>query len=123
MDWIADSIRPYTDSVAGEARVIGCCEDYRAGATHDLEHDLASGINPSAPTPVFQIPLLVLSSMHLRRRFPVDDIWESLASEGMVKSYQIGDNNTGHFLVNESQSEVGQRTREWLTDNWVFKMT
>lgn len=98
--------------------MIGSCEDYRAGATHDLKDDLASGIDPSTPRRVFHVPLLVLSSMHLRRRFPVDEIWGSIALEGMVKSYQIGDNNTGHFLVNEAQMEVSQRTKEWLTDNW-----
>ncbi|KAF8584075.1 alpha/beta-hydrolase [Ramaria rubella] len=117
-DWVSDSIKPYTDPTSGGIRVIGSCEDYRAGATHDLNHDLESGIDPSNPVSVFQVPLLVLSSVHLRRRFPVDEIWTSLASEGLVKCYQIGGNHTGHFLVNEQQQEVGQKTREWLNENW-----
>jgi len=118
IDWVSDSIKPYTDPSRGKDRVIGSCEDYRAGATHDVKHDLASGVDPAKPARVFQVPLLVLSSSHLRRRFPVDEIWQSLAPEGLVKSFRIGDDRSGHFLVNEAQAEVGQRTREWLKENW-----
>lgn len=67
-----------------------------------------------APAGLLQQPLLVLSSVHLRRRFDVDGIWKSLAAPGKVTSLQIGDDTTGHFLVNERQEETGQRTREWL---------
>lgn len=92
---------------------------YRAGATHDVNDDIASSINPvegKVPTGpgLIQQPLLILSSVHLRRRFDVDGIWKSLAAPGKVTSYQIGDETTGHYLVNERQEETGQRTREWL---------
>lgn len=92
---------------------------YRAGATHDVNDDIASSINPvegKVPTGpgLLQQPLLILSSVHLRRRFDVDGIWKSLAAPGKVTNYQIGDETTGHYLVNERQEETGQRTREWL---------
>ncbi|KAF8517594.1 alpha/beta-hydrolase [Hysterangium stoloniferum] len=117
-NWMSDAVKQYTDLENGKDRVVASCEDYRAGATHDIEHDLQAGVNPANPSRVFKIPLLVLSSMHLLRRFAVGEIWESLASEGLVTNHQVGGEGTGHFLVNEAQSEVGQRTRDWLKENW-----
>ena len=67
---------------------------------------------------MFTCPLLILSSHHLRKRFDVDGIWKSLGVPGKVQSYQIGDETTGHFLVNEKQEETGKRTREWLAENF-----
>jgi len=52
--------------------------------------------------------------MHLRKRFDVDGIWKGLGKEGMVESWQVGGDETGHFLVNEAPREVGRRMREWL---------
>lgn len=56
--------------------------------------------------------------MHLRRRFDVDKIWQSVATEGLVTSVKIGRESTGHFLVNEAQEEVGDVTRTWLKVHW-----
>lgn len=111
-----DAVHQYIDPVKGQSRIGGACEDYRAGASYDITHDLEAGVNPDDPKSVFTVPLLVLSSVHLRKRFPVDEIWQSLAPEGMVRSYQIGGERTGHFLVNEEPAEVGQRMRGWLKD-------
>ena len=63
-----------------------------------------------------QCPLLVLSSIHLRRRFDVDSIWENVGEPGKVHSYQIGDDSTGHFIVNERPQETGERLRAWLSE-------
>ncbi|KAH8117045.1 alpha/beta-hydrolase [Phellopilus nigrolimitatus] len=121
-EWVGDAIAPYLEPERSWDRIVASCEDYRAGATHDLADDLASGIDPrKAPglaKPLFACPLLILSSQHLRARTDVDGIWTALGApeKGMVQSYQIGDASTGHFLVNERQAEVGERTRAWLKE-------
>lgn len=113
-----DGIEQYCDPVNGEKRIEGSCEDYRAGATHDLEFDLQDGLDPSNPTPVFKIPILALFSQHLQRGFDVDKIWQDLAAKDLVTSVKIGREDTGHFLVNESQEEVGEITRRWLKERY-----
>jgi len=115
-EWVRDSIAPFLDPVSGKDKIAAACEDYRAGATHDIQDDIKSSINPLEETKaVFQCPLLVMYSSHLRRRFDVDRIWTSISKPGVVTSVQIGDEKTGHFLINEKSAETGQRLREWLT--------
>ncbi|KAG9096811.1 hypothetical protein FRC06_008293 [Ceratobasidium sp. 370] len=102
---------------------------YRAGSTIDVEDDLASGIDPATfkrnkhdagasgvetHIPIFSVPVLVLSSMHLRRRFPVDEIWRSLCTKGGLVSLQIEDDAIGHFFVNEATRETLEGTVPWL---------
>ena len=92
---------------------------YRAGATHDVEDDKNSGINPvtrpaSEAAPAFKRPLLILYSHHLGRRFDVGGIWRELSHPDKVSVHQVGDETTGHFIVNEKQEETGKRLREWL---------
>ncbi|KAG8726701.1 hypothetical protein FRC12_023160 [Ceratobasidium sp. 428] len=128
LDWQKDSIAPFlTNDKAAYDRIVAACEDYRAGSTLDIEDDLASGIDPAVferikqdagasgletRIPVFSVPVLALSSMHLRRRFPVDEIWGSLCT-GLV-SLQVGDDGIGHFFVNEATKETLEGTILWL---------
>ncbi|KZT32286.1 alpha/beta-hydrolase [Sistotremastrum suecicum HHB10207 ss-3] len=111
--WITDLVEPHCDPERGPARVAAGCEDYRAGATFDIQHDRESGIDPTKPqSPVFNIPVLVLASAGLRNRHDVDGIWGSLVPEGKFRSYQV--DNAGHFFVNEQPEEVARRTKAWL---------
>jgi len=130
--WVTDSFQPLvpneTEEPTGEKgrwydRIVSICEDYRAGATIDIEDDIASGVAPESVAGgqkreegqrPFDLPLLVLSSAHLRRRFPVDETWRSLSHSEKIDTYQVGDEGTGHFLVNEEQVVTGLRMREWL---------
>ncbi|TDL24946.1 alpha/beta-hydrolase [Rickenella mellea] len=129
--WISESIAPYLDKERGKDRIAAACEDYRAGANHDIHDDFTSSINPLShhiPTstnpapaphpPPFKCPLLILSSHHLRARFDVDAIWFSLGEPGKVQSFQIGNDDTGHFIVNEETEETGKKTTEWLDTFW-----
>jgi haloacetate dehalogenase len=90
----------------------------------DIEDDLASGIDPvtfkrnkqdsvvtETRIPVFSVPVLALSSTHLRQRFPVDEIWGSLCVGGGLTCAQVG---TGHFLVNEATEETLRASLPWL---------
>lgn len=130
LDWQKDAIAPLTtNDQAGYDRIVAACEDYRAGATVDIEYDLASGIDPAtfdrnkqdakssgleSRLPVFSVPVLALSSMHLRRRFPVDEIWGSLCSRHELTSLQVGGEGTGHFFVNEATKETIEAAVPWL---------
>ncbi|KAG8743984.1 hypothetical protein FRC10_011058 [Ceratobasidium sp. 414] len=130
LDWQKDSIAPFlTKDKAAYDRIVSTCEDYRAGSTADVEDDLASGIDPArfernkqdagasgveTHIPVFSVPVLVLSSVHLRRRFPVDEIWRSLCVKDGLVSLQIGDDGIGHFFVNEATKETLEGTISWL---------
>ncbi|KZO95573.1 alpha/beta-hydrolase [Calocera viscosa TUFC12733] len=125
--WVADSIQPYCGP-GGMRAIRGACEDYRAGATHDLTADLPllqhtqslSSLPPGAPRPPapFQIPILALSSLHLHRSMDVAGIWSKLGEEGKVRHVSVGDEGTGHFLVNEQEEECVRVTREWLARWW-----
>ncbi|CAE6420773.1 unnamed protein product [Rhizoctonia solani] len=127
-EWQKDSITPFvTKDPAAYERIVAACEDYRAGSTIDIEDDLASGVDPAtfernkqdsgvteARIPVFSMPVLVLSSMHLRRRFPVDEIWGSLCARDGLRCAQVGDEGTGHFFVNEATEETLLVSVPWL---------
>ncbi|CAE6539569.1 unnamed protein product [Rhizoctonia solani] len=127
-EWQKDSIAPFltNDQLAYE-HIAAACEDYRAGSTVDIEDDLSAGIDPAtfernkqdsgiteARLPVFSMPVLVLSSMHLRRRFPVDEIWGSLCARDGLTCAQIGDEGTGHFFVNEATEQTLNVSVSWL---------
>ncbi|QRW16413.1 alpha/beta hydrolase family protein [Rhizoctonia solani] len=127
--WQKDSIAPFlTNDEAAHRRITAACEDYRAGSTVDIEDDLASGIDPATfernkqdsvitepRIPVFSVPVLVLSSTHLRRRFPVDEIWGSLCARDGLTCAQVGDEGTGHFFVNEATEETLGASVPWLS--------
>jgi len=119
-EWITKSILPYVEPGTGQARISAACEDYRAGATFDVEDDREQEVDPSKPAKrVFQIPMLSLASIHLCRRFDVKGTWDSLTAPGKHQFYQIGGENTGHFFVNEETEETARRLTEWLKEHWA----
>jgi haloacetate dehalogenase len=121
--WIDDSIAPYLDEAQGRDRIKAACEDYRAGATIDIQHDAAANIIPGKP-PVsesapIRVPLLVLYSEGLGRRFDVKTIWASLSQPKLLTVAQVETLATcGHFVVNEAQKETGKLTQGWLEKHW-----
>jgi haloacetate dehalogenase len=84
-------------------------EDYRAGATIDLEHDDASYAAGERLT----MPLLVLwGELGLvGRRYDVLDVWRRYAA-GEVGGHAV---SGGHFLPEEAPEEVLWALREFLT--------
>ncbi|KIJ23954.1 hypothetical protein M422DRAFT_237589, partial [Sphaerobolus stellatus SS14] len=53
-DWASDAINQYTDPDLGYDRIVGSCEDYRAGSTHDIIFDLEDGLIPKRPERAFK---------------------------------------------------------------------
>jgi len=116
--WVSDSVAPFLDSDEEKvkSRISAACNDYRAGATIDVDHDREQGIDPAKEAKaVFKIPVLVLASHHLRRRHDVDGIWKGLVEGDHLQTEQIGQ---GHFLVNEEPEETAKTTVVWLNKHW-----
>ncbi|KAL8292811.1 hypothetical protein RQP46_000505 [Phenoliferia psychrophenolica] len=100
----------WVDQYLEPAVVTGALEDYRAGASIDLDHDEA---DEKAGTAAVLCPLLALYSVHLSRRFDVDAIWKDLG-KASVRSVQVGDEQTGHFLPIEAVEDTVREVVEWM---------
>lgn len=74
------------------------CEDYRAAATIDLQHDSEDENNK------IQAPLLVLwgKKGFVHRTYNALDVWSAYASSVEGKALECG-----HFLPEESPKDVG----------------
>ncbi|KAL0566923.1 hypothetical protein V5O48_015077 [Marasmius crinis-equi] len=93
------------------AVLTGALEDYRAGATIDLEHDEEDERNGRAAV---DCPLLVLHAVQFGQRFDVKGIWEKLGVPGKVKVTSVGDEEVGHFIPIEAAQEVVTEIVPWL---------
>jgi haloacetate dehalogenase len=90
---IAEYVRHFRDP----ASIHGSCEDYRAAATIDLEHDAAdAGLRVGCP-------LLVLWGEHgaMHRLYDVLASWRSLADD--VRGHALA---CGHFLPEEAPAQT-----------------
>jgi haloacetate dehalogenase len=84
------------DRCFDEDTIHASCEDYRAGATIDLEHDRADAGR------AIECPLLVLwSASGLGSLYDVLRIWRAEAEDVQGRSLECG-----HFLAEEQPSEV-----------------
>jgi haloacetate dehalogenase len=80
------------------------CEDYRAGATIDLEHDRADRDRP------IRCPVLVLwSKSGIGSAYDVLDVWREQAVEVSGRALDCG-----HFLAEELPDQVSAYIGEWL---------
>jgi haloacetate dehalogenase len=92
-----DAIREYVRSFRDPAAIHGSCEDYRAAATIDLDHDAADAGTRIA------CPLLVLWGAHgaMHRLHDVLGTWRPLADD--VRGHAVP---CGHFLPEEAPAET-----------------
>jgi haloacetate dehalogenase len=90
------AIREYVRAFSDPAAIHGSCEDYRAAATIDLEHD-------AADTGPVGCPLLVLWGEHgaMHRLYDVLGTWRPLAREVEGRALPCG-----HFLPEEAPEET-----------------
>jgi haloacetate dehalogenase len=100
--------RAFADPEARHAML----EDYRAGATIDLEHD-ASGALIAAPTLVlWGARGLVARNEQLHGEDPVA-VWRTRAEPNLVEGHEIP--AAGHFLVEENPQSTLSALRTFLT--------
>lgn len=101
-----ESLRQYVRCFSDPAAIHGSCEDYRAAAGIDLEHDAADGGRRVT------CPLLVLwgaqGAMH--RLYDVLETWRALADDVRGRALPCG-----HFLPEECPDETAVALREFLT--------
>ncbi|GBF78699.1 alpha/beta fold hydrolase [Aphanothece sacrum] len=99
------AIQEYLRCFRDPKTIHGTCEDYRASATIDLEHDQAD-IEQK-----IQCPLLVLWGKQgiIERKYNVLDSWKKRAINVQGKPI-----NCGHFLPEEAPEETYQSIRDFL---------
>jgi haloacetate dehalogenase len=88
------------------ATIHATCEDYRAGATIDLEHDRAdAGSALSCPT------LVLWSSSGIGSAYDVPAIWRARAPDLHGQGLDCG-----HFLAEERPAEITRELLAWFAD-------
>jgi haloacetate dehalogenase len=98
-----EALADYLAAVRKPDTVRGICEDYRAAASIDLEHDRAS----RAADAKIQCPLLVLwgAKGKIALWYDALAIWRQYCSAGLTG----GPVNSGHYLPEEAPREVLER--------------
>lgn len=95
-----EALADYMEAVRNPEMIRGMCEDYRAAATIDLEHDRAS----RAAGDKVRCPMLVLwgKKAKIEAWYDALSIWRQYCS-GEVKGGPV---NSGHYLAEEAPGEV-----------------
>lgn len=100
-------LQEYVTDLSGPGAAHGMCEDYRAAATIDLEHDRAD----RAAGRLIQTPLRVLWGAHgvIERCFDPLALWRGVAREVSGRALECG-----HYLPEEAPAEVLAEIRAFL---------
>jgi haloacetate dehalogenase len=85
------------------ASIHATCEDYRAGASVDLEHDAAGSRTVRCPV------LVLFSALGLGRQYDVEAIWRRRAAD-----VRLRDLDCGHFLAEERPHDVAAELIEFF---------
>ncbi|RRJ99484.1 alpha/beta hydrolase [Opitutaceae bacterium TAV3] len=105
-----DVMAHYVEKFSNPAVIHATCEDYRAGATVDLEHIAAAGARGKIP-----VPLLVLWAAPYLRNLSEPDvlgIWRQHAAD--VTGYPVP--GCGHFIAEEAPEETIKAIRHFFDD-------
>lgn len=103
-----DVLDHYVAAFRGADRALGACEDYRASASIDLDHDRADRL-AGRTTPV---PVHVLWARHgvIDALFAPLALWRNVATEVTGRALDCG-----HYLPEESPDEVLREMRAFFT--------
>ena len=95
-----EALADYMAAAHDPEMIRGMCEDYRAAATIDLEHDRASRTAGQK----IQCPLLVLwgKQAKIEAWYDAIEIWQAYSAN----SVSGGPVNSGHYLAEEAPGEV-----------------
>lgn len=107
------AVASWVEQYRNPAVLTGSLEDYRAGASIDLEHDKTDETSGNA---VVDCPLLILhTAKFLKQHKDVAEIWESLGAKGVTVK-QVGDDQVGHFLPIEAAAEAIPELISWMNE-------
>jgi haloacetate dehalogenase len=103
----AEILEHYVAGFAGPERAMGACEDYRASATIDLDHDradIAQGV-------MIKPELRVLWAKHgiIEKLFDPLPLWGKIASTVSGRSI-----DSGHYLPEENPEEILKDMRDFF---------
>jgi pimeloyl-ACP methyl ester carboxylesterase len=106
-----DALKVYGDFLEQEHTLKASCEDYKHGATTDVEREEGwqkDGKKINVPV------LLVYSHTYIGSRYTLPDVWKDWVKEGVeLKSHGLGD-GVGHFGPEEAPEETGKAINDWL---------
>ena len=105
-----EALADYLRAIHSPEMIRGMCEDYRAAATIDLEHDRAS----RAAGDKVQCPMLVLWG----KKAKIEAWYDALAVWRQYCAAEVsgGPVNSGHYLAEEAPGEVLERLLPFLSD-------
>ncbi|USP74878.1 alpha/beta-hydrolase [Curvularia clavata] len=108
-----DALEVYGQFFEQEHTLKASCEDYREGATTDVEREEKSnkeGRKINVPV------LLVYSQAGIGSRFTFPDVWREWVGEGVnIQHHGLGD-GVGHFGAEEAPKECAEVVERWLKD-------
>jgi pimeloyl-ACP methyl ester carboxylesterase len=106
-----DALKVYGDFFAQEHTLKATCEDYKEGATTDVEKEQSDQKEGRK----VQVPLLLLySESGIGRRFEFPGVWREWVGEGVrIESHALGE-GVGHFGPEEAPEECAEVIRGWL---------
>jgi pimeloyl-ACP methyl ester carboxylesterase len=106
-----DALTVYGEFFAQEHTLKASCEDYKEGATTDVERegkDQKEGRRIGVPV------LLVYSEAGIGSRFDFPDVWREWVGEGVkIDNHGLGD-GVGHFGAEEAPEECAETISSWL---------
>ncbi|KAJ4483415.1 putative epoxide hydrolase [Lentinula aciculospora] len=107
------AVASWVEQYRNPAVLTGSLEDYRAGASIDLQHDEEDEKSGNA---VVDCPLLILHTVNFKTQHgDVADIWNSLGSKGVTVK-QVGDDQVGHFLPIEAAADAIPELISWMNE-------
>lgn len=106
------ALEVYGQFFAREHTIRASCEDYKEGATTDVEREEKSnkeGRKISVPL------LLIYSQTGIGSRFAFPDVWREWVGEGVdIQHHGLGD-DVGHFGAEEAPKKCAEVFGKWLT--------
>jgi pimeloyl-ACP methyl ester carboxylesterase len=106
-----DALALYGELFAQEHTLKASCEDYKEGATTDLEKEEKDQKEDRK----IQVPvLLVYSAAGIGSRFRFPDVWREWVGENVkIENHALG-NGVGHFGAEEAPEECAEVMNRWL---------
>jgi pimeloyl-ACP methyl ester carboxylesterase len=106
-----DALTVYGEFFAQEHTLRASCEDYKEGATTDVEReeqDQKEGRKIGVPV------LLLYSKAGIGSRFNFPDVWrEWVGKDVKIENHGLGD-GVGHFGAEEAPEECAEAISSWL---------
>ncbi|KAF1848670.1 alpha/beta-hydrolase [Cucurbitaria berberidis CBS 394.84] len=107
-----DALTVYGEFLSQPHSLKASCEDYREGATTDVERDQQ---NQKEGKRIKSPLLLLYSADYIGSRYKFPDVWKDWVDNGVeIQHHSFGD-GIGHFGAEEAPQEAAKVINAWLT--------